>query len=82
MSSAAVQEAVGKLRASLDADPDNAFAPAPPLEINDADNLALLSVPVVGDVTDEATVRAVRRLRDDYVGSAFRGVPVEVLVGG
>ena len=82
MSSVAVQEAVGKLRASLDADPDNAFAPAPPLEINDADNLALLSVPVVGDVTDEATVRAVRRLRDDYVGSAFRGVPVEVLVGG
>ena len=81
--SAAVQEAVDKLELSLDADPDKAFAPPRPLETNDAGDLALLSVPVVGDVSGEATVRAVRRLRDVYIDSAFRGVPgVEVLVGG
>lgn len=82
VSSVAVQGAVEKLRVSLDADPDKAFGAPLPLETNDADNLVLLSVPIVGDITSEASVRAVRRLRDDYVRSAFRGVPVEVLVGG
>ena len=82
VSSAAVQEAVERLQASLDADPNEVFGAPAPLETGDADDLLLLSVPVVGDVTGEATVRAVRRLRNDYIRSAFRGVPVEVLVGG
>ena len=79
-----VQQAVERLRASLDAHPgEDVFADAQPLVTNDANNLAVLSVPLVGDITSEATVNAVRRLRADYVPTAFRGVPVEeVLVGG
>ena len=77
-----VQRAVELLRASLDVHPGNVFADAPPLVTNDDNNLALLSVPIVGDIASEATVSAVRRLRAEYVPSAFRGVPVEVFVGG
>ena len=77
-----VQRAVELLRASLDVHPGNVFADAPPLVTNDDNNLALLSVPIVGDIASEATVSAVRRLRAVYVPSAFRGVPVEVFVGG
>ena len=82
VSSEVVQGAVEKLRGALSTDTDKAFGTPPLLETNDADNLALLTVPIVGDVTGKATVRAVRRLRDDYVRSAFDGVPVEVVVGG
>ena len=82
VSSPAVQDAAGRLQAALAADPDKVFAPAPPLEINEAGNLALLSVPIVGDIASDATVAAVRRLRSGYIPTAFDGLPVEVLVGG
>ena len=82
LDSAAIGEAVEGLVAALDSDPADVFTAAPPLEINDAGDLALLSVPILGDITSDATVDAVRRLRDDYVDSAFRGLGVEVLVGG
>ena len=77
-----VQEAVARLRVSLDSDPDKAFAPAPPLHVSPDNSSAVLSVPVVGDITSDATVSAVRRLRAEYIPAAFGDMPVEVLVVG
>ena len=77
--SAPVQEAIDSLRASLATDP--AFGPAD-LQSNEAADLALLSVPVVGDATSEDTLAAVRRLRDRHIPAVFAGVPAEVLVTG
>ena len=75
-----VQQALGALNTSLAA--DKAFAPAPPLQVSSDNGSAVLSVPVVGDVTSEGTVSAVRRLRTEYIPAAFGDVQVEVLVGG
>ena len=75
-----VQDAVARLQASLGA--DDQFGPAAPLQANDAGDAALLSVPLVGDATSDTTVKAVRRLRDEYEPSAFEGTSAEVLVGG
>ena len=60
-----VQQALGALNTSLAA--DKAFAPAPPLQVSSDNGSAVLSVPVVGDVTSEGTVSAVRRLRTEYI---------------
>jgi RND superfamily putative drug exporter len=44
--------------------------------------VAVLSVPVQGDPTDETAVAAVRELRSDVVPDAFAGMGAEALVGG
>ena len=91
-----VQDGIGRLVAALEG--DDAFATPAPLEINEANNIAVLSVPVVGDITSDDTVTAVRRLRSKYIPDAFRGnvtlakpgesrgaavvTAVEVVVGG
>ena len=80
VSSAQVDEAIARLLSSLEADAE--FGPASPLEVNEAGDLGLLSVSLVGDATSDATIRAVRQLRDEYVPAAFNEVDVDVLVGG
>ena len=74
-----VQEAIGRLQTTLEA--DGIFGPSS-LEVNDAGDLALLSVSLVGDAQGEDTIHAVRRLRSEYIPDAFSGVPAEVLVTG
>ena len=79
ISSAAVQDAIQGLQAILAT--DTAFGP-PSLQANETSDLALLSVPLVGDATGEETLAAVKRLRKEYIPSAFSGVPAEALVTG
>ena len=51
------------------------------LEINEAGDLALISVPLSGDVAADAAMDAVRELRNGVPG-LFGEVPVDVFVGG
>ncbi len=77
----AIQGAVEELRHRLAA--DAAFsASAATLEMNDAGDLALLSVPLAGDPQADAAHDAIARLRRDYTPAAFDGVDAEVLVTG
>ena len=52
------------------------------LEINDANDLGVLVVPVVGDPTSKPTTDSVKELRDDYIPAAFVGVNAGVYIGG
>lgn len=76
---AAVQGAIAKLTASLDADE---FFGASKLETNEAGNLALLTVAMPGDFSSAESKAALERLRGDYIPAAFDGAPAAVLVGG
>ena len=78
--SKSVQDAIQRLRAALESDPD--FVGVPRLEVNAAGDLALLSVPVAGEFSGETAVEAVRRLRSRHIPDAFRGVEADVLVTG
>jgi RND superfamily putative drug exporter len=80
ISSPAVQSAVDELTASVTA--DDAFAAPGPLEVNEAGDLAVLSIPFRGDIYEDASVQAIRDLRGDYVPAAFAGTDARVLVGG
>ena len=51
------------------------------LEINDTNDLGVLSVQLSGDPTSKATTDAVRELRDDFITDAFRSVQATVYVG-
>tara|TARA_B100000315_G_C14573933_1_gene586983 strand:+ start:14 stop:2266 length:2253 start_codon:yes stop_codon:yes gene_type:complete len=75
-----VQAGIQDLRALLAGDED--FGSPRPLEVNDAGNLALLSVPVAGDAVGAKAQDAIKRLRRDYVPAAFAGVPANVHVTG
>jgi RND superfamily putative drug exporter len=77
--SPAVQQAIAELEAAVAADPD--FGPST-IETNEAGDLALLEIPVVGDPNTALAEDAVERLRDVYVPQAFAGVDAEPLVGG
>ncbi len=74
-----VQDAIARLEAAMANDPS--FSP-PTLQANAAGDLALLSVPVNGDPSDDAAIDAVQRLRRTYIPAAFAGVDAEALVGG
>jgi putative drug exporter of the RND superfamily len=78
-SSPATEQALETLRTTLAADPR--FGEG---EIRrSADGaVALLSVPVQGDPSDENAVAAVKELRSDIVPATFAGTGAEVLVGG
>ena len=77
--SASVQEAIQRLNAFLGA--DEAFGP-PSLQVNEAGDLALLSVPLVGGPATEETIASVKMLRSEYIPQAFSGVAAEILVTG
>lgn len=75
----AVQQAIARLAAALDADP---FFGTSKLEVNQAGDLALLQVAMPGDFSSAESKEALARLRNDYIPRAFDGVPANVLVGG
>jgi RND superfamily putative drug exporter len=78
--SPAVQAGTLDLQALLAGDED--FGSPRPLEVNDAGDLALLSVPVAGDAVGAEAQDAIERLRRNYVPAAFAGVPANVYVTG
>ena len=63
INSTEVQAGIERLIAAMAEDPEQSFASPRPLEVNDAGDLALLSVPVAGDTADDASLDAVKRLR-------------------
>ena len=75
-----VESALARLQASMAA--DAIFGPPEPLDVNDAGNLALLSVPLSDDFASDAATSAIESLRSDLVPAAFEGTGVDVLVGG
>ena len=80
--SPSVQGGIGRLTELISNDLQGAFNTPDPLEVSGARDLALLSVPVNGDADSEFARAAIVRLREDYIPSAFAGVPGQVLVGG
>ncbi len=75
-----VEAALTSLQASMADDP--IFGPPDPLQVNEAGDLALLSVPLTDDFQSEAATRAVEDLRADLVPVAFSATGAAVLVGG
>ncbi len=71
--------AIDDLRAALDG--DSSFGPST-LEVNDAGDLALVSVPLNGDIAGDAAIDVVRDVRDSVVPAAFNGTGIDVYVGG
>ena len=81
INSPGVQEAIGKLQASLKGDSRLLVPPVPP-EVNSSGDLALLTVIIPGEPSSQAAVDVVSTIRDQYIPSAFGGVDAEALVGG
>ena len=75
-----VQQAIGKLQASLAAHPGLLVDPVP--EVNDSRDLARLTVGIPGEPRSQDAVGVVETIRDQYVPAAFNGVDAEVFVGG
>ena len=62
-------------------DKDAALGPAS-VQVHAGQDLAIVSVSVAGNPNAPESLRAVERIRHDYVPAAFAGVDAEVLVGG
>jgi RND superfamily putative drug exporter len=77
--STAVQNGINSLVAQLRA--DSMFGPVS-VETNDAGNLALISAPMNGDYAGNEATQTVRRVRSDYVPSAFADTGANVYVTG
>ena len=75
-----VQGAMQRLQAELSNDPRFPFPPVP--TVNDAGDLALLTLVIGGEPSSQAAVDTVKALRDEYIPAAFQGVSANVLVGG
>ena len=80
VNSPTVQAAIERLTAVLAT--DASFGQPKPLTISEEGDLGLLAVPVAGDSSSQATINAIKRLRSEYVPSAFQGVSAEVFVSG
>ena len=75
-----VQQAIGKLQASLAAHQGLQIAPGP--IVNESGDLALLTVIIPGEPRSQAAVDIVETIRGQYVPAAFDGVDAEAFVGG
>ena len=75
-----VQGAVQRLQATLSNDPRFPIPPVP--TVNEAGDLALLTLIIHGESSSQAAVDTVTALRDEYIPAAFEGVAASVLVGG
>ena len=75
-----VEAAIADLTDAMAGDPS--FGTPAPVDVNDAGDLALLSVPLTGDFQSEASTAAVELLRNELIPAAFAGTDTEVLVGG
>ena len=75
-----VQTAIESLNRSMTQDPS--FAGEPVVRVNDAGDLALISIPVKGGAAAAVAEMATRAVRDDYVPRAFDGVDARVYATG
>ncbi len=80
VNSSEVSGAISRLRGQLAG--DSMFQTPAPVEVNEAGDVGLLSVPVNGDPTSDATFDAVKRLRSEYIPTVFSGIDAEVFVTG
>ena len=77
---AEVQDAIERLRTTLEQDGDFGAVSE---DVNPKRDLTRLTVPLAkGDPNGEAAMSAVNRLRDEYIPDAFAGVPAMALVTG
>ena len=74
-----VQNGIDALAAELK---DDSMFGTVSVETNDAGNLALISAPMKGDYAGKEATETVRRVRSDYVPSAFAGTGANVYVAG
>jgi RND superfamily putative drug exporter len=77
---AEVEAAVADLSAAVALNP--VLGAPDPLVVNEAGDLALLSVPLTTDPQSDAAAAATLSLRNDLVPASFAGLNVDVLVGG
>ena len=75
-----VEQAIARLEQAIVDSPD--FPVPAEREVNDAGDLALLTLPFPGESTSRAATGYMETLREDLVPAAFDGVPAEVYVGG
>ncbi len=75
-----VEQAIVRLEQSIVDSPD--FPVPAEREVNDAGDLALLTLPFPGESTSRAATGYMETLREDLVPAAFDGVPADVYVGG
>ena len=76
-----VEQAIGRLDQSLRNDPTFPVPP-PRHEVNDARDLALLTLPSPGKPASPEAAEDMATLREQHIPAAFDGVPAEVYVGG
>ena len=77
----ALQDEIESLRLLLAA--DETFDAPRPLDVNEARDLAVLTVPVAGDAVGARASDAIKRLRESYIPEAFENAPgATVLVTG
>ncbi|MBA2463203.1 MAG: MMPL family transporter [Actinobacteria bacterium] len=74
-----VQSAIARLRSRLQK--EDVFGPSQ-VEVRDRRNVALISVPLVGDPKDPRAIDAVKRVRGLHIPQAFQAVDADVLVTG
>jgi len=74
-----VQSGIAELTASLDEDE---FFGSSKLEMNEAADLALLTVAMPGDFSSPESESALKRLRNDYIPAAFTDETADIFVGG
>jgi RND superfamily putative drug exporter len=74
-----VQAAIQKLTTDLEGD---GFFGSATIEVNEAGDLALLSVAMPGDFSSSESKAALERLRGEYIPAAFDATSASVVVGG
>jgi RND superfamily putative drug exporter len=79
IASGTVTSAIARLEASVADDPD--FGPSQ-RQISENGQVALVSIPLVGDPDHSQARRGLERLRNDLIPAAFHGTSASVLVGG
>jgi putative drug exporter of the RND superfamily len=77
--SAPVEEAFRRLRRDFASQP---IFGTPSVETNNANTVAVMTVPLAGDAIAQPAIDAVRDLRSELIPRAFAGVDAEVVVGG
>ena len=75
-----VQEAIARLEKAIVDSPD--FPVPADRTVNDAGDLAVLTLPFPGKSNSRAATRDIATLREELIPAAFDGVPAEVYVGG
>jgi RND superfamily putative drug exporter len=79
VNAADIQDRIAALQQTLAG--DSIFG-EPRVEVNEAGNLAVVSVPMQGDATAQPALDALERLRSQYIPAAFDGSAAQVYVGG